>query len=158
MNIIRIPVLSDNYIFVLHDRTLNKAAVVDPAEAHPVLDCLESLGAKLVAIFNTHHHLDHVGGNKELLEAFPDAVVMVEKKIGGGFLVNSFSLRKEIRWNLLVKKEMSFLYPVTPKPTLPTILPLPIKMRWESYFVEIPSLLGAVDVCLRVLLPRWLIP
>ncbi|MGY6531077.1 MAG: hydroxyacylglutathione hydrolase [Cyanobacterium sp.] len=75
MNIIRIPVLSDNYIFVLHDRTLNQAAVVDPAEAQPVLDCLQSLGAPLVAIFNTHHHLDHVGGNKELLEAFPEAVV-----------------------------------------------------------------------------------
>lgn len=75
MDIIRIPVLSDNYIFVLHDRTLNQAAVVDPAVAEPVLDCLKELGANLVAIFNTHHHLDHVGANKELLEVYPEAVV-----------------------------------------------------------------------------------
>ncbi|MBE9221100.1 hydroxyacylglutathione hydrolase [Cyanobacterium stanieri LEGE 03274] len=75
MDIIRIPVLSDNYIFVLYDRTLNQAAVVDPAEAQPVLKCLEELGVQLVAIFNTHHHGDHVGGNKELLEAFPEAIV-----------------------------------------------------------------------------------
>ncbi len=83
MNIIRIPVLEDNYIFVLHDPDTNEGAVVDPAVAKPVLDCLESLGAKLVAIFNTHHHLDHVGGNKELIEAFPDAVVYGGKEDRG---------------------------------------------------------------------------
>jgi hydroxyacylglutathione hydrolase len=33
------------------------------------------LGAKLVAIFNTHHHMDHVGGNKRLIESFPDVCV-----------------------------------------------------------------------------------
>lgn len=75
MNIIRIPVLSDNYIFLLHDVNSNQVAVVDPAEAQPVLAKIEKLGANLVAIFNTHHHLDHVGGNKELLEHYPDAVV-----------------------------------------------------------------------------------
>jgi len=75
MNIIRIPVLSDNYIFVLHDCGTNQAAVIDPAEAEPVLKCLEPLGAKLVAIFNTHHHFDHVGGNEKLIEVFPNAVV-----------------------------------------------------------------------------------
>jgi len=75
MNIIRIPVLSDNYIFVLHDYGTNQAAVIDPAEAKPVLKSLEKLGAKLVAIFNTHHHFDHVGGNSKLIEVFPEAIV-----------------------------------------------------------------------------------
>lgn len=75
MKIIKIPVLSDNYIFLLHDVNSNEVAVVDPAEAKPVLAEIDKLGANLVAIFNTHHHFDHVGGNKALLEQYPDAVV-----------------------------------------------------------------------------------
>lgn len=75
MQIYRLPVLSDNYIFLLHDPVHNVAAVVDPAEAKPVLDYLEILQAELVAIFNTHHHADHVGGNRKLLQKFPEIIV-----------------------------------------------------------------------------------
>ncbi|MFN9173505.1 MAG: hydroxyacylglutathione hydrolase [Synechocystis sp.] len=75
MQIYRLPALSDNYIFVLHDRQNNLAAVVDPAEAEPVLACLAELNAPLVAIFNTHHHGDHVGGNRELMQKFPELTV-----------------------------------------------------------------------------------
>lgn len=49
--------------------------MVDPADATPVLQRLEQLGAKLVAIFNTHHHHDHVGGNARLLQDFPALIV-----------------------------------------------------------------------------------
>lgn len=75
MDIIRLPALSDNYIFLLHDRQSNTAAIVDPAEAEPVLHCLKKLGAELVAIFNTHHHADHVGANKQLMQRFPNLCV-----------------------------------------------------------------------------------
>ncbi|MBD1821429.1 hydroxyacylglutathione hydrolase [Cyanobacteria bacterium FACHB-DQ100] len=75
MQIYRISALSDNYIFLLYDEARQIAAVVDPAEARPVLKKLEELSATLVAIFNTHHHGDHVGGNRELLDRFPDAIV-----------------------------------------------------------------------------------
>ena len=75
MQVIRLPALSDNYIFLLHDPKQNIAAVVDPAEAEPVLRCLEELGAELAAIFNTHHHMDHVGGNRQLIEHFPNVRV-----------------------------------------------------------------------------------
>jgi hydroxyacylglutathione hydrolase len=75
MEIKRLPVLANNYIFVLYDPQQQIAAVVDPAEAEPVLRCLEGLGAELVAIFNTHHHSDHVGGNRKLLRHFPDLCV-----------------------------------------------------------------------------------
>ncbi len=75
MRVYRIPVLSDNYVFLLHDAEANIAAVVDPAIAEPVLQKLKELGAGLVAIFNTHHHSDHVGGNLTLLHHFPDAIV-----------------------------------------------------------------------------------
>lgn len=75
MQIFRIPVLTDNYIFLLHDISSNTAAVVDPAEAEPVIKKLHELEAELVAIFNTHHHNDHVGGNKQLIQQYPQVTV-----------------------------------------------------------------------------------
>ncbi|NDJ21881.1 hydroxyacylglutathione hydrolase [Nostoc sp. B(2019)] len=75
MEVIRLEALSDNYIFLLHDSKQNIAAVVDPAEAEPVLKKLRELKADLVAIFNTHHHNDHVGGNKQLMKHFPNVTV-----------------------------------------------------------------------------------
>lgn len=75
MQIYRLPVLSDNYVFVLHDPASKTAAVVDPAVAEPVIAKLEALDANLIAIFNTHHHGDHVGGNSALIKKFPKAAV-----------------------------------------------------------------------------------
>lgn len=75
MQVFRIKALSDNYVFLLHDSEQNIAAVVDPAEAQPVLTKLQELNAKLVAIFNTHHHYDHVGANQELIQKFPQLTV-----------------------------------------------------------------------------------
>ncbi len=75
MQVHRIGALSDNYIFLLHDRKQNIATVVDPAQANPVLNKLHELKADLVAIFNTHHHYDHVGGNQKLIENFPQLTV-----------------------------------------------------------------------------------
>lgn len=54
MQVLRLPALSDNYMYVLHDRSSNTAAVVDPA-AEPLLNCLKELQTDLVAILNTHH-------------------------------------------------------------------------------------------------------
>ncbi|MEO0456279.1 MAG: hydroxyacylglutathione hydrolase [Cyanobacteria bacterium P01_A01_bin.114] len=75
MNIYRLSAFSDNYIFLLHDEVTHTAAVVDPADAKPVLKQLAELELELVAIFNTHHHSDHVGGNRQLLAQFPQAAV-----------------------------------------------------------------------------------
>jgi hydroxyacylglutathione hydrolase len=71
----RLSALSDNYIFLLHDPQKKIAAVVDPAEPEPVLNCLAELGAELVAIFNTHHHSDHVGANRALMAKFPQLTI-----------------------------------------------------------------------------------
>jgi len=75
MRVILIPALADNYIFLLHEPQENIAAVVDPAVAEAVLQQLRSLNARLVAIFNTHHHHDHVGGNQQLMQSFDNVVV-----------------------------------------------------------------------------------
>jgi hydroxyacylglutathione hydrolase len=63
--VIPIRAFSDNYIWTLRDAT--RAAVVDPGDAAPVIDYLDREGLELVAILNTHHHADHVGGNAALL-------------------------------------------------------------------------------------------
>jgi hydroxyacylglutathione hydrolase len=75
MDIFRLPMRRDNYGFVLCDRQHQVAAVVDPAEVDAILPLLRSLNVSLVAIFNTHHHHDHIGGNLELLRQFPTAIV-----------------------------------------------------------------------------------
>jgi hydroxyacylglutathione hydrolase len=63
--IVPLRAFADNYIWTLRDSKC--AAVVDPGDARPVLDYLEREQLDLVAILNTHHHADHVGGNAALL-------------------------------------------------------------------------------------------
>jgi hydroxyacylglutathione hydrolase len=71
VEIVRIPILKDNYTFLLIDRLRSQAAVVDPGESAPVQAFLNQQKLDLVAIFNTHHHRDHVGGNLALQRHFP---------------------------------------------------------------------------------------
>jgi hydroxyacylglutathione hydrolase len=71
-----IPVLRDNYVFVLHGPGPGPAVVVDPAVADPVITWLEERGLELVAILHTHHHSDHIGGTPELLRRWPGAAVI----------------------------------------------------------------------------------
>ncbi len=66
LTILQLPVLNDNYIYLLHDPLSGETAAVDPALAQPVLDELARRNWQLTYIFNTHHHGDHVGGNLEL--------------------------------------------------------------------------------------------
>lgn len=66
LDIIQIPVLNDNYIYLIRETESSKTAVVDPAVAGPVLDQLIDRGWQLDYVLNTHHHSDHVGGNLEL--------------------------------------------------------------------------------------------
>jgi hydroxyacylglutathione hydrolase len=65
----QIPVLEDNFIYLVHDFESGESAAVDPAVAAPVMDLLATKGWTLSHILNTHHHLDHTGGNLELKQA-----------------------------------------------------------------------------------------
>jgi hydroxyacylglutathione hydrolase len=69
LTVVQLPVLTDNYIYLLHDEATGTTGVVDPAEATPVLDELARRGWQLGWILNTHHHGDHVGGNAALVAA-----------------------------------------------------------------------------------------
>jgi hydroxyacylglutathione hydrolase len=64
-----IPVLRDNYAFLLEDSGTGAIGIVDPGEAAPVLEMLHGRGDRLDWILITHHHGDHVGGVPELVAA-----------------------------------------------------------------------------------------
>ena len=70
-----ISCLRDNYSYLIIDETNNLACVVDPSEARPIIDYLKNKNINLKYILNTHHHFDHVGGNKELKKKYNAIVV-----------------------------------------------------------------------------------
>lgn len=76
MRAVPVPCLADNYAYLVVCEATGKAAVIDPGEAEPVLAAAEAEGVELAAIWNTHHHWDHTGGNKALLDAVPELEVI----------------------------------------------------------------------------------
>ena len=55
-----IPILNDNYAWLLKDSTTGATAIVDPAEAGPIIAAIDAAGGRLDMILLTHHHGDHV--------------------------------------------------------------------------------------------------
>ncbi|MGN6278716.1 MAG: hydroxyacylglutathione hydrolase [Sphingomonas sp.] len=63
LDIVRIPALSDNYIWLIHETASGETVVIDPAESDPVLAAAKERGWTISQIWNTHWHPDHTGGN-----------------------------------------------------------------------------------------------
>jgi len=76
MRVVAVPQLMDNYAYLVVDEATGAAAIVDCAEAEPVLKAVQREGVELKAIWPTHHHFDHVGGNTDLLAARPGLEVI----------------------------------------------------------------------------------
>ena len=70
LEIVLVPALSDNYVYLLHDTDTGTTAVVDPGEVAPVEAALAERGWKLTHILNTHHHADHIDGNEALKKKY----------------------------------------------------------------------------------------
>jgi hydroxyacylglutathione hydrolase len=69
LDVRQIPVLQDNFVYLIRDGAQGAVGVVDPAVAAPVLAAARTLGWTITHILNTHHHGDHVGGNLEIKQA-----------------------------------------------------------------------------------------
>ena len=69
IEVVRIPVLSDNYVWLVHEPNSGATMVVDPAVAAPVLAEAAARGWQITDIWNTHWHPDHTGGNAEIKAA-----------------------------------------------------------------------------------------
>lgn len=74
-----VPVLEDNYCFILTDAATGFTTVVDPPVVEPILDRLKAKGGRLDVILATHHHSDHVDGIAELKELTGARVIGPEK-------------------------------------------------------------------------------
>ncbi len=74
-----IKCLQDNYSYLLIDEETNYACVIDPSESAPVINYIEKNNIKLKFILNTHHHFDHVGGNKYLKKKYNSKVIGFKK-------------------------------------------------------------------------------
>tara|TARA_B100001741_G_C16531439_1_gene589735 strand:- start:333 stop:1049 length:717 start_codon:yes stop_codon:yes gene_type:complete len=88
-----IKCLEDNFSYILIDENKN-GCVVDPSEADPIIRFVEKNNINLKYILNTHHHYDHIGGNKEIKKKYnlkivaykndihriPDVDILVEDK------------------------------------------------------------------------------
>jgi len=70
VDVLAVPQLSDNYAYLLSDPA-GVAAVVDCAEAAPVLARVVERRLRLTTALATHHHFDHVGGHQDLVAACP---------------------------------------------------------------------------------------
>ncbi len=66
LEVVRVAALSDNYVWLIHDAAADRTVVVDPGEAAPVLTALDARGWRADAIWTTHWHPDHTGGNAAL--------------------------------------------------------------------------------------------
>lgn len=63
-----LPAYQDNYLYVLDNG--QHAIAIDPGDAAPVNEFLIQNGLNLKAIYNTHHHPDHIGGNSRLVAEY----------------------------------------------------------------------------------------
>ena len=70
-----IPCLQDNYSYLIIDDNNNSACVIDPSESTPIINFLENKSINLKYILNTHHHFDHIGGNKDLKKKFGSIIL-----------------------------------------------------------------------------------
>ncbi|WP_017671380.1 hydroxyacylglutathione hydrolase [Blastomonas sp. AAP53] len=103
---VRIPALSDNYIWLVHEPASGETVVIDPAEAEPVLAEAAARGWTITQIWNTHWHPDHVGGNAAIKAATgctitgpsaeQDRIATLDATVAGGDSVSLGSIRAEV--------------------------------------------------------------
>jgi len=75
MRIVEVPVLSDNYAYLLIDDEAQVAGAVDPAEPTKVLAAAKAQGVSIKSVLTTHHHWDHAGGNEEMKKLLPSVEI-----------------------------------------------------------------------------------
>lgn len=74
-----IPILQDNYAWLLLDEESGCRAIVDPAEVDPVIAAIDTAiathGGTIDMILLTHHHGDHVAGTDAIRDRYKIPVI-----------------------------------------------------------------------------------
>ena len=78
LNVETVFCLEDNYSYIIYDEISNTVGVVDPSEFKPVDDLISKKYNKLDYVLNTHHHLDHTGGNHDLKKKYDCQIIASE--------------------------------------------------------------------------------
>ena len=78
-----LPVLSDNYVFLIHDPDTGTTACVDPAVSSPVIRAAQGLGWSISHILVTHPHGDHTDGIADIVHEFGSKVYGSRADLGG---------------------------------------------------------------------------
>jgi hydroxyacylglutathione hydrolase len=71
-----VPILNDNYAWLLRDTETGATAIVDPAQGTPIIAALEAAGGRLDLILLTHHHGDHIADTDMVRARFPGCKVV----------------------------------------------------------------------------------
>lgn len=77
--------MSDNWFYLLVSG--DSCVLVDPVDSIVAIEAVRSRGLELSAVVNTHWHPDHVAGDDDVCNAFPNAELLVaagdQEKIAG---------------------------------------------------------------------------
>lgn len=82
LEIVRVPVLADNYVWLVHAPASGETLAVDPSVAEPVLAAAQARGWRIGQIWNTHWHGDHIGGNAGIVAATGASVTAPAAELG----------------------------------------------------------------------------
>ena len=115
-----IPMFSDNYGYLLIDKSSNSAAIIDPGDAFVFPAVKNKLNVDVKMILNTHKHNDHVGGNLKLLEMYEGVKVYGPKNEPIPGILKPFEL-------LIIDLKIYFLF------SLQIIRDNKYSMRWRCY-------------------------
>lgn len=75
-----LPILDDNYVFMIRNQDDKNLIIVDPGDADPCKNYIDSNHLKLSALLITHHHPDHIAGVSKLKESLGDFSISAPEK------------------------------------------------------------------------------
>ncbi|KAJ3191286.1 hypothetical protein HK101_007915 [Irineochytrium annulatum] len=106
IHVVPVPVLADNYAYLLlTDAGAKQCAAVDPAEPEKLLQAAKKEGWTITSILTTHHHADHAGGNEDFVKLVPGTIVYGgDERIGA--LTNPVQDRKSFQLGKLKVEPM----------------------------------------------------
>jgi len=97
--IIGLRVLKDNVIWIWQKN--DSAVVIDPAISQPVINYLSKNNLHLNSVLQTHHHSDHIGGTKTLIQKYPTVKVIASIKEKDRIPFQNISVKDGEKLNIL---------------------------------------------------------